>query len=80
MITFFKRWAIFRSRASIITELEIALLECDARISFTKGQMSKMGTLYKMRIAIPKLRELHAVRSRILRELELLSPGNGIKK
>ena len=73
MITFFKRWAIFRSRASITAGLELALLDCDARISYTKGQMIKMGTLYKMRIAVPKLRELNGIGLRILRDLDVVT-------
>lgn len=60
-----------RSVARLSTEqIKQTIVDCDEAIAATKNQMKTMGTLFKIKTAIPKLRDLDAIKRRLLSELE----------
>lgn len=60
-----------RSVARLSTEqIKQTIVDCDDAIAVTKNQMKTMGTLFKIKTAIPKLRDLDAIKRCLLSELE----------
>ena len=60
-----------RSVARLSTEqIKQTIVDCDEAIAVTKNQMKTMGTLFKIKTAIPKLRDLDAIKRCLLSELE----------
>lgn len=51
-------------------QIKAAIQHCDELIASTRAQMKNMGTQYKLRVAIPRLRDLDAFRRKFVAELE----------
>ena len=57
-------------RLMTVDQLRQSIAQCDEKIATTKNQMKTMGTLFKLKTAIPKLRDLDAIRRRLVAELD----------
>lgn len=62
--------ALAAVRQLTVAQLRTSIEHCDELIASTRAQMKTMGTQYKLRVGIPRLRDLDAFRRKFVAELE----------